>query len=379
MPLKVLDSDGTGTVADAIAAISYAKAKSVKIINASWALTTPAESAPFTNAIENSDALFVTPAGNNGRSGLESQGWDIDNAGQEVYPASSNLSNIIAVAATHQDDGMPAFSNYGLTSVDVAAPGVNIYSTIRNNNYGFANGTSASCAYVSGMAGLMLAVKSSLTVSQLKDQIMNSVDVKAGLNNKVSTGGRINVYNAINAPSAPGSLSANASSSSQINISWSDNSNNELGFKIERKTGSGSYSQITTLSKNSTSYSDTGLSSETTYTYRIRSYNNINDSAYSNEASDATSAASSGGGGGGGGGGCFIATASFGSPLAEEVMVLSAYRDKYMMNSSLGCNIIDIYYRLSPYISKRIEKDGFLKILSRFIIRGIVRLVRFFP
>ncbi len=86
-------------------------------------------------------------------------------------------------------------------------------------------------------------------------------------------------------PAAPSGLTATAASSTQVNLSWTDNSNNETGFKIERKTGSGgTYAQITTVGANVTSYSNTGLSASTTYYYRVRANNSVGDSAYSNEA-----------------------------------------------------------------------------------------------
>jgi hypothetical protein len=106
-------------------------------------------------------------------------------------------------------------------------------------------------------------------------------------------------------PAAPSGLSATTASSSQIDLSWTDNSSNETGFKIERKTG-GTYAQIDTVSANVISYSSTGLTASTTYYYRVRAYNSGGNSSYSSEASATTSAAS--GGGGGGGGGCFINT-----------------------------------------------------------------------
>ncbi|MBN2417054.1 fibronectin type III domain-containing protein [bacterium] len=93
-------------------------------------------------------------------------------------------------------------------------------------------------------------------------------------------------------PSAPSGLSASTISSSQINISWSDNSSNETGFKIERKTGAGgTWSQITTVGANETSYNNTGLSAGVTYYYRVRAYNGSGDSGYSNEANATTYAA----------------------------------------------------------------------------------------
>ncbi len=86
-------------------------------------------------------------------------------------------------------------------------------------------------------------------------------------------------------PASPSYLTATAFSSSQVSLTWSDNSSNETGFKIERKLGStGAYAQITQVAANSTSYSDGGLASNTTYYYRVRASNAGGDSAYSNEA-----------------------------------------------------------------------------------------------
>jgi titin len=85
-------------------------------------------------------------------------------------------------------------------------------------------------------------------------------------------------------PNAPSNLIATPISSSQINLTWQDNSSDETGFKIERKAGSGSYSQIATVGANVTSYSNTLLSANTTYYYRVRAYNAAGNSAYSNEA-----------------------------------------------------------------------------------------------
>ena len=88
---------------------------------------------------------------------------------------------------------------------------------------------------------------------------------------------------------APSRLEAGAVAHNLIRLQWQDNSDNEIGFKIERKTGAGgTYSEIATLEADVTTYSDTGLSGETTYYYRVRAYNAAGDSSYSNEDSAAT-------------------------------------------------------------------------------------------
>lgn len=87
----------------------------------------------------------------------------------------------------------------------------------------------------------------------------------------------------------PSGLTATVASHSQINLSWTDNSANETGFKIERKTGAnGTYTQIATAAANATSFSSTGLVAGTTYYYRVRATNGNHDTAYSNDANATT-------------------------------------------------------------------------------------------
>lgn len=87
----------------------------------------------------------------------------------------------------------------------------------------------------------------------------------------------------VDPPAAPSNLSATAASSSQINLTWQDNADNEQGFKIERDSA-----PIATVGANATGYNDTGLDPSKTYTYRVCAYNSNGDSAYSNAASATT-------------------------------------------------------------------------------------------
>jgi hypothetical protein len=86
-------------------------------------------------------------------------------------------------------------------------------------------------------------------------------------------------------PAAPSNLRASATSLTQIDLSWTDNSDNETGFKIERSTDGTNFGQIATTGANVTTYSDTGLNESTKYYYRVRASNSGGDSAPSNTAS----------------------------------------------------------------------------------------------
>ncbi|MBE9545898.1 MAG: S8 family serine peptidase [Proteobacteria bacterium] len=281
MLLRFLDENGIGTVADEISAIDYAIANGAHIISASFGSDTYSQSEYNAISRANSEGiLFIAAAGND----------SLNNDTSPFYPASYNLPNIISVGATDQDDNLTWFSNYGPTTVDVGAPGVNIYSTSPGMNYQYMHGTSVATPHVAGLAALIWGYNSSLTHMEIKDIILNGVDIKPSLNGKTFTGGRINALNAFadSRPQAPDGLAATPESGSRINLSWTDNSSSESRFEIERKTGpGGTYSRIANIAADETSYSDTGLSEKTTYYYQVRAINSAGNSAYSNEA-DAT-------------------------------------------------------------------------------------------
>jgi hypothetical protein len=98
------------------------------------------------------------------------------------------------------------------------------------------------------------------------------------------------------APLSPSNLSVSSASSTSLNLKWSDNTNRELGYKIERSTDGSNFSQVATLSGSATSYTNTGLSSGKKYYYRVRAYNEYGNSSYTNTASATTGSSSSSGG-----------------------------------------------------------------------------------
>ncbi|HWQ62980.1 MAG TPA: S8 family serine peptidase [Methanospirillum sp.] len=185
MPLKFLDSSGNGRVSDAISAILYANKMGAQVISNSWGGTQYTQA--LKDAIDASSAVVVCAAGNSGQNS--------DTNPQ--YPAAMSSSNIISVAATDSKDNLASFSNYGPSSVDLAAPGVTIYSTYKNNQYQYLSGTSMATPFVSGVAGLLKAANPSMSKNQIRDRILSTVDKLSSLSGKVATGGRLNAASAV--------------------------------------------------------------------------------------------------------------------------------------------------------------------------------------
>jgi subtilisin family serine protease len=114
-----------------------------------------------------------------------------------LLPASFNLPSIISVAATTESDALASFSTFGASTVDLAAPGVNITSTWKGSDYRTTSGTSFSAPLVGAAAALLLATRPALTVNEIKAALFGSVDQPAALHGRVATHGRLNVARAL--------------------------------------------------------------------------------------------------------------------------------------------------------------------------------------
>ncbi|MBM3240916.1 T9SS type A sorting domain-containing protein [Candidatus Poribacteria bacterium] len=206
MALKFLSASGSGSTADAIKCVQYATLMGANLSNNSWG--GGGKSIPLALAIWKGP-LFVAAAGNNG------QNTDIS----PHYPSSYQLKNIISVAATDHNDRKASFSNYGVKSVDLGAPGVNIVSTLPRNSYGPADGTSMASPHVAGVAALIMSVNPGLSDLEVKDCILNSVDAVPDLNGKVLTGGRLNAVKAVKLaiPAAPPIAIAHGKALTKVN------------------------------------------------------------------------------------------------------------------------------------------------------------------
>ena len=185
IPLKFLDSNGSGYVSDAISAILYANKMGASVISNSWSGTGYSQS--LKDSIDASSAIVVCAAGNSAKNS------DVT----PQYPAAYSSSNIISVAATNYYDNLASFSNYGVKSVDLAAPGVSIYSTTKSGGYKYLSGTSMATPYVSGVAALLKTQSPTISASQIKGKIIDNCDVLSSLSGKLVTGGRLNAAKAM--------------------------------------------------------------------------------------------------------------------------------------------------------------------------------------
>ncbi|MHB8170309.1 MAG: S8 family peptidase [Thermincolia bacterium] len=187
MPLKFLGSLG-GYTSNAIAAINYAKNKGVRISNNSWGgPASVQDDSALKDAINNSNQVFVAAAGN-------------DTVNNDVYidsPSGLNSTNIIAVASVDNQGNLSTFSNFGATTVDIGAPGTNIFSTLPGSQYGFMNGTSMAAPHVAGVAALVYTINPTLSPQQINQILMDTGTTQGLLNTKTQTGKMVNAYNAI--------------------------------------------------------------------------------------------------------------------------------------------------------------------------------------
>jgi thermitase len=179
LPLRVFSSGGGAYDSRIAQAFNYAGDLGLRVVNASLGGEGPSQT--LSNAIGmHPNTLYVTAAGNDGRDA------------RLVSPCNVPQPNVICVGASDYNDQRARFSNYGATSVDLFAPGVDISSTWPSNAYVFLDGTSMAAPHVSGEAALLLGARPSLATQQLKDLIMASVDSRPVLSGLAVTGGRAN-------------------------------------------------------------------------------------------------------------------------------------------------------------------------------------------
>lgn len=309
---KILDQNGQGFFSNAIGALQACLEAGGQVTNNSFGAQSDPDGndplKPVKTAYDNAEALgllHVAAAGN--RTSFFGTCTTIG------YPA--RYASVIAVTATNSSNSIISSSCRG-AEAELAAPGNNVTSTVptgscahcTSSGYAALTGTSMASPHVVGVAALVIAsgIGDADGDESINDDVRSRLQQTAddlGVAGRDSSYG----YGLVDAdeaappvapvpPGAPFALTATvaaSSPSSQIDLSWIDNADNESGFKIERCTGNpcvDAWGQITTVGPNVTTHASTGLSASTTYTFRVRAYNGGGDSAYSNEASAITDA-----------------------------------------------------------------------------------------
>ena len=198
LPVKWLNATAGGDTDQLISGLDWLlKAKqagvNIRVVNDSATFV----GTPYSQALSDeidllgaNNILFVTAAGNTSQ--------DNDNLAFRRYPCGYDRPTEICVTATDQKDRLASFANWGAHTVDLGAPGVNIYSTLRNGTYGYIDGGSMAAAQVSGAAALILS-RMPLSATALRSDILNHVDPLPALRGRVRTGGRLDVCRAMSA------------------------------------------------------------------------------------------------------------------------------------------------------------------------------------
>jgi subtilisin family serine protease len=188
--VKFLSDGGSGSTADAIDSIAYCAAMNFPISNNSWG------GGGYSKALKDviqkagdKGQLFCAAAGNSGS----------DNDRRPHYPSNYDCANVISVAASDSNDKLAYFSCYGKTTVDIAAPGVNILNLLPNNRIGNLSGTSMATPHVAGAAALILSQNPSAGHQDMKNILMNTVDPIAAFKGKMVAEGRLNLLKVVEA------------------------------------------------------------------------------------------------------------------------------------------------------------------------------------
>ena len=282
---KFLGADGRGFTDDAVEAVEFlvqtkaafanSNGANIRIVNNSWG------GSEYSQALRDeiaaagaSDMLFVAAAGNDGA----------DNDLLPFYPANYEVPNLLSVAATDGQDVLASFSNRGAATVHLAAPGVNIVSTVPGG-YAYLNGTSMATPHVAGAAALVLS-RCALTTSALQQDLLSTVDLLGSLAGMVSSSGRLNVDRALRTCAVPGAPTGLAAvpGDARVVLSWSPVAG-ATSYRVKRSgTNGGPYTTIAS-GLGATGHTNTNLTNGVAYFYVVTAVNVAGEGAPSAQVS----------------------------------------------------------------------------------------------
>jgi len=212
MGVKIFSDSGSTNAAAIIRGILYSTKMGARITSNSWG--GGAANQAILDAFKSSPALHLMAAGNEGT----------DNDKRPHYPSNYEMDNNIAVAASDRNDNKAGFSCYGAKTVDIAAPGKDIYSSVNGGGYASYSGTSMATPHVAGVAGLVASAYPDASNAEIKNRILNGADKLPQWQGKVATGGRLNAANALEndkvAPGSPDDLQAIDSNPNGVTLNW---------------------------------------------------------------------------------------------------------------------------------------------------------------
>ncbi|MCB0420211.1 MAG: S8 family serine peptidase [Bdellovibrionales bacterium] len=184
IPIKFMDHEGRGNIAQAIEAVTYAIKVGAKIMNNSWGTLGRSQILyDLFQSTQSSQTLIVAAAGNS---------W-LDNDSNPRYPSNFDLDNLISVAAYNAENRLTGFSCFGPKTVDLAAPGRNIISTVPDGRYEVLSGTSMSAPYVSAAIGLYRSRSPHSSYQKVKSDLLETATPVDHLKGKILTEGRLNI------------------------------------------------------------------------------------------------------------------------------------------------------------------------------------------
>ncbi|MBN9420594.1 MAG: S8 family serine peptidase [Candidatus Eremiobacteraeota bacterium] len=185
MPIKIFDNSGSTNAAAIIRGINYATKMGARVTSNSWG--GGESNKAILDAFRSSPALHIMAAGNKGEN----------TDTKPHYPSSYEMANNVSVAASDRNDEKPGFSSYGPKSVDIAAPGKEIFSTLPDGKYGYKSGTSMATPHVSGVAALVTSLYPNISNEELKARLLDGADHLANWQGLIAEGRRLNAHGAL--------------------------------------------------------------------------------------------------------------------------------------------------------------------------------------